>query len=124
MSGGEYAPKDSRDVTLHPTEPGKPSGWRETGPDGDAPENKLAPDDMRDVTGATPAGSAPGEDSGWRDVEGQGKHKTDPAAEARENAGADAASAIGRGAAPPSGVPQHDEPFTAEDAAAARSHQD
>ena len=30
MPGGEYEPKDSRDVTLKPNAPGKPSGWRET----------------------------------------------------------------------------------------------
>ena len=126
MSGGEYAPKDSRDVTLHPTEPGKPSGWREGGGDGDAPEDKMAPDDSRNVTGVTPAGTPPGTDSGWRGVEGQGKPGADAGSGQSRDAPVD--TDVPENGAPPRAVPQDDEPFSAEEAAAAaaaaRSHQE
>ena len=55
MVGGEYEPEDSRDVTLPPGDPGKPSGWHKR-KDRDAGE--LAPGDTRNVTGtaSTPDG--------------------------------------------------------------------
>jgi hypothetical protein len=124
MSGGEYAPKDSRDVTLRHSEPGKSTDWHDRGPDGDAPEDKMAPDDMRNVTGSMPAGSEPGADSGWRDVEGQGKPGADDGAEINPEGGAASAGTIGKGAPPPEGVPQPAEPYSAEEAAEARSHQE
>ena len=58
MAGGEYAPKDSRDVTLHDNEPGKPSGWRKAEDGEVTKDSELAPNDQRNVTGTakTPDG--------------------------------------------------------------------
>jgi hypothetical protein len=101
MAGSEYEPRDSRIVTQHPNEPGKPSGWRKAdaaNPDDSAKDktDALAPADMRNVTdeGVTEPGAVPG----WREKEAGG-HKP---------AGA---------ATPPPGVPQEGKPFTAEEAA-------
>lgn len=118
MPGGEYEPKDSRDVTRKPNAPGKPTGWR--GKEGAPPQERgeLEPNDSRDVTRHP---NAPGEPSGWRETEDPEQAETGEAGKAGEDADERQRRARAE-TRPPVGVPQEGRPFTAEEAAQQPPH--